>query len=127
MDRVVLVAHLKPGSRERARELLAEHSSREDIEAAFERHAIFLSETEAVFFFEGPDADRSVRAIFNNPSASEIGHWIPTLRRTVALGAGGVFPRTSGCEEYGMRFRRRADAHRPGRLRPLLRDDDREL
>jgi hypothetical protein len=77
MDRVVLVAHLKPGSRERAQELLVEHASREDLEAAFDRHAIFLSETEAVFFFEGPDADRSVRAILNDPSASEIGHWIP--------------------------------------------------
>ena len=30
------------------------------------------------FFFEGPDADRSVRAIMNDPvSSSEIGHWIP--------------------------------------------------
>ena len=77
MDRIVLVAHLKPGSSERARELLAEHSSREDLKEAFDRHAIFLSETEAVFLFEGPDADRSVRAIFNDPSASEIGHWIP--------------------------------------------------
>ena len=29
-------------------------------------------------FFEGPDADRSVRAIMNDPvSSSEIGHWIP--------------------------------------------------
>ena len=77
MDRVVLVAPLKPGSRQRAQELLAEHAAREDLKVAFDRHAIFLSETEAVFFFEGPDADRSVRAIFNNPSASEIGHWIP--------------------------------------------------
>jgi hypothetical protein len=77
MHRVVLVAHLKPGSRQRAQELLVEHSSREDLKAAFERHAIFLSETEAVFFFEGRDADQSVRAIFNDPSASEIGHWIP--------------------------------------------------
>ncbi len=77
MDRVVLVAHLKPGSRQRAQELLAEHSSREDLKAAFDRHAIFLSDTEAVFFFEGPDADRSVRAIFNDPGASEIGHWLP--------------------------------------------------
>jgi len=77
MDRVVLVAHLKPGSRQRAQELLAEHSSREDLKAAFDRHAIFLSETEAVFFFEGQDAEGSVRAIFNDPTASEIGHWIP--------------------------------------------------
>jgi hypothetical protein len=77
MDRVVLVAHLKPGSRQRAEELLAESSSREDINAAFDRRAVFLSETEVVFFFEGPDAETSVGAIFNDPSESEIGHWIP--------------------------------------------------
>ncbi len=77
MDRIVLVAHLKPGSSERAHELFAQHSAREDLKEAFDRHAIFLSESEAVFLFEGPDADASVRAIFNDPSASEIGHWIP--------------------------------------------------
>jgi len=78
MDRVVLVARLKPNSRERVQELVAEYPSPEGLTAAFDRHAIFLSETEVVFFFEGPDADRSVRAILNDPvSSSEIGHWIP--------------------------------------------------
>jgi hypothetical protein len=77
MDRVVLVARLKPNSRERAQELLAEYPSHEGLRAVFDRHAVFLSETEAVFFFEGPDADRSVTAILNDPSLTEIGHWLP--------------------------------------------------
>src|SRR5439155_22540484 len=77
MDRVVLVARLKPNSRERVQELVAEYPSPEGLTAAFDRHAIFLSETEVVFFFEGPDADRSVRAILNDQvSSSEIGHCI---------------------------------------------------
>jgi hypothetical protein len=77
MDRYVLVARLKPEGRERAQELLAEYPLREGLSAAFDRQAIFLSESEVVFFFEGPDADRSVTAILNDPSLTEIGHWIP--------------------------------------------------
>ena len=68
MDRVVLVARLKPDSRERAQELLAEHPLREGPRAAFDREAIFLSETEVVFFVEGPDVDRSVKAILSQSS-----------------------------------------------------------
>jgi hypothetical protein len=77
MDRYVLAARLKPDSHERAQELLAEHPLHQGLRAAFDREAIFLSETEVVFFVEGPDADKSVTAIFNDPSLTEIGHWIP--------------------------------------------------
>ena len=54
MDRFVLVARLKPDGRQRAEELLAEHSALGDedlLETALDRHAIFLSETEVVFHF----------------------------------------------------------------------------
>jgi hypothetical protein len=60
--------------------LLAEHSAfgDEQLEAAFERHVIFLSETEVVFLFEGESAPESVRAIFNDPVQSAlVGHWLP--------------------------------------------------
>ena len=77
MDRYVLLARLKPGSRERAQELLAEHPMHEGAWATFDREAVFLSETEVVFFVEGPDADKSVKAIFDDPSETEISHWIP--------------------------------------------------
>jgi hypothetical protein len=77
MDRLVLVARLKPNSRQRAQELLAEHASDERLRAAMDRQAIFLSETEVVFLFEGPDADSTVRAIVIDPSSTGIGHWIP--------------------------------------------------
>jgi hypothetical protein len=77
MERLVLVAQLKPNSRERARELIAEYSVNEDLSRAFDRQGIFLSETEVVFFLEGPEAKLTVREILNDPSATEIGHWIP--------------------------------------------------
>jgi hypothetical protein len=80
MDRFVLTARLKPGGHQRAQTLLAEHSalSTGELEKAFDRHAIFLSETEVIFLFEGEGTDESVRALFNDPVRSAvIGHWLP--------------------------------------------------
>lgn len=80
MDRFVLAARLKPDGHQRAQTLLAEHSalSTGDLEKAFDRHVIFLSETEVIFLFEGEGAHESVRALFNDPVRSAlIGHWFP--------------------------------------------------
>lgn len=44
----------------------------------FERFSVYLSEFEVVFLVEGPDAESSVREIFNDPVRStEIGPWLP--------------------------------------------------
>jgi hypothetical protein len=67
MERVVLVAALRPGTRERVLELTEEQASHEPITA---RTGIFLSETEVVFFFEGAGADEIVRVILNDPVRS---------------------------------------------------------
>jgi hypothetical protein len=80
MDRFVLSARLRPDGHQRAQTLLAEHSalSTEELEKAFNRHVIFLSETEVIFLFEGEGANESVRALFNDPVRSAlIGHWLP--------------------------------------------------
>ncbi len=78
MDRFVLLARLKPNGRERARELLEERTTGGDAELAFQRRAIFLSESEVIFFFEGRDADKSCRAILDDPARSTaIGPWLP--------------------------------------------------
>jgi hypothetical protein len=80
VDRFVLTARLKPDGRERAEMLLAEHAAfgAEQLEAAFDRHAIFLSETEVIFLFEGQGAPEAVRALFNDPARSTlVGHWLP--------------------------------------------------
>lgn len=72
MHRFVLAARLTPDGRKRAETLLAEHSAlgAEELEAAFDRHAIFLSDTEAIFLFEGEGAHEAVRALFNDPARS---------------------------------------------------------
>ncbi len=80
MDRFVLAARLKPDGYQRAQALLTEHSALggEDLEKAFDRHVIFMSESEVIFLFEGEGAHESVRALFNDPVRSAlIGHWLP--------------------------------------------------
>ena len=80
MDRFVLAARLKPDGRRRAEALLADHAAlgNEELETAFDRHAIFLSETEVMFLFEGEGAHEAVRALFDDPVRSSlIGHWLP--------------------------------------------------
>ena len=75
MERLVLIARLKPEGRDRALELIAEHQAGA---TEFERYAVFLAEGEIVFFLEGPDADKKVRAMLNDPVRSTvIGHWLP--------------------------------------------------
>jgi hypothetical protein len=63
MDRVVLVARLRPYARERARELLAEERARDSVEPA-DRKAIFMSDSEIVFLFEGPELEESLREVY---------------------------------------------------------------
>jgi hypothetical protein len=82
VDRFVLAARLKPDGRRQAETLLAEHAAfgAEELETAFDRHAIFLSETEVIFLFEGEGANEAVRALFNDPVRSTlISHWLPLL------------------------------------------------
>jgi hypothetical protein len=80
VDRFVLVARLKPGGRQRAEELLAEHDALggAELEPAVDRHAIFLSETEVVFLFEGEGSREWVRAVMNDPVQSTlVTPWLP--------------------------------------------------
>jgi hypothetical protein len=77
VDRVVVVARLKPGGRERAEELLTEEGGRLH-EGLFKRGAVLLSDSEVIFLLEGDDADETVRTILNDPAESTvIGHWLP--------------------------------------------------
>ena len=53
MKRLAVVARLKPGAAERAKELVAKGPPFDLEEDGFERHAVYLSKTEVVFVFEG--------------------------------------------------------------------------
>lgn len=67
MERVVLVAALRPGVRERAVELVEMQAEEEPVTL---RQGIYLSDSVVVFFFEGPEAEEAVREILNDPVRS---------------------------------------------------------
>jgi hypothetical protein len=75
VDRLVLIASLKPDARERIRELISAHQA--DEKSDLQRFGVFLAADEVVFFFEGPDADKRLREIMNDPARTEISHWLP--------------------------------------------------
>jgi hypothetical protein len=76
-ERVVLLAALKPGARERARELLEEVANSEEKEAVTERQSVFLSDRDVVFLFEGEGARASVRELLDDPVRSTfLGSWL---------------------------------------------------
>jgi len=53
MSRLVIIAPLRPGGRERALSLLREGPPFDLDTTKFDRHQVFLTEREAVFVFEG--------------------------------------------------------------------------
>jgi hypothetical protein len=55
VERLVVIARLKPGGRDRADELIAQYGSGEDVAPEFERLGIFLAEGEIIFGVEGRD------------------------------------------------------------------------
>jgi hypothetical protein len=74
----MLVARLGHGKRERAEQLLTDEARADAPEDAFDRGAIFLSDSEVVFLFEGASAAEAVRAILNDPVKSNvIAPWLP--------------------------------------------------
>ena len=78
MDRVVLLARLKDGARDRAEQLLTDAARADAPQDAFERGTIFLTDREIVFLFEGADADETVRAILDDPVRSTVlTPWLP--------------------------------------------------
>ncbi len=77
-ERVILLAALKPGARERALELLEKATENEDNEAVTERQSVFLSDRDVIFLFEGEGARASVRELLNDPVRSTfLGSWLP--------------------------------------------------
>jgi hypothetical protein len=67
MERVVLVAEIRPETLDRALEIVAEQTDQAPIT---DRQGLFLSDSVVVFFFEGPDAEEAVREILNDPVRS---------------------------------------------------------
>jgi hypothetical protein len=85
-ERVAVVAKLRPGSRERAGQILAKGAPYELGEAGFRRHSVFLAEEAVVFVFEGLDIEGLVRDLVDDPTRSAaFSVWGPLLEGTPAL------------------------------------------
>lgn len=67
MDRLAIVARLKSGSEVRAAELIARGAPFDPEERGFDRHVVFLSATEVVFVFEGPEVNAHLDDLIENP------------------------------------------------------------
>jgi len=71
VERLALIARLKPGSEPRARELIAKGPPFDLQEGGFVRHSIFLSSLEVVVVFEGHQVEWSVDSLIDEPF-----HWM---------------------------------------------------
>ena len=63
MERVIVVAPLREGSREVARMLLESGPPFDPAEVGLAAHSVLLTESEAVFVFEGEDAGSVVQEL----------------------------------------------------------------
>jgi hypothetical protein len=85
-ERLAVVARLRPGSAERARQILAEGAPYELGEAGFRRHSVFVAEETVVFVFEAPGIEGLVRELVDDPTTSTtFSVWGPLLEGTPVL------------------------------------------
>jgi hypothetical protein len=90
-ERVAVVAGLRPGSRERAAEILAKGAPYGLTFAGFRRHSVFLAEGTVVFVFEGPGIQGLVRDLVNDPAPlGRVQHLGTASRRDSRACARGV-------------------------------------
>lgn len=94
MRRVAVIVHLEEGAQARAAELIAQGPPFDLEDTEFERHAVFLSKEEAVFVFEGVDAewqlDDLVSDAFHPQLQKMLGAWRPLVKGEARL-AGEVY------------------------------------
>ncbi len=67
VNRLAIVARLKDGAEGRAAELIDRGPPFDPASIGFERHYVFLSATEVVFVFEGPEVEWLVDDLVDNP------------------------------------------------------------
>ena len=74
MQRLAVIAKLKPDSEARAAELIEQGPPFNPKEAGFERHSVYLTGDHAVFVFEGGQLDELLRYVVKDPSSAGAFH-----------------------------------------------------
>jgi hypothetical protein len=67
VERLALIARLKPGSYPRAKELIAKGPPFDVQASGFVRHSVFLSSSEVIFVFEAPEVEWLVDSLVYEP------------------------------------------------------------
>lgn len=83
MDRLAVIARLRPGRADEARRLISEGPPFELAALRMQRHAIYVSSDEVVFVFEGPEVGWTVEDLVNDPVISAaFSGWGPLIEGT---------------------------------------------
>lgn len=103
MDRLVLVARLRPGCYDTAAQLVAAGPPFDPAAAGFARHTVYLTPGEAVFVFEAPEVEWLVGGLVDDPVISaSFGAWHaliegpPRLARELYAWERAAAPRATG-------------------------------
>lgn len=70
MESLVVVAHLKPDAYDEACALINQGPIFALEDTGLTRNAVFCTQREVIFLFEGPDAESTVERMLNDPVAS---------------------------------------------------------
>ena len=80
MQRIAVIAQLQPGSAEQAKRLIADGPPFDPADLGLTGHDVYLGQTTVVFVFEGPDVERRVAELVNDPARSaSFSAWAPML------------------------------------------------
>jgi hypothetical protein len=83
MQRIVVIAKLKPDSHVAAAEILRAGPPYDPGDIGLVRHGVYLSGSEVVFVFEGPDVEQRLSRLLNDRAASSaFAVWAPLLEGT---------------------------------------------
>jgi len=79
MQRIAVVARLKPGTLDRARKLIANGPPFDPESIDLQRHTVYVSDDHVVFVFEGGRVNALVRAAEEGAGAAALVAWEPIL------------------------------------------------
>ena len=80
MQRIAVIAKLKPETEERATELIEGGPPFDPDKLGFDSHTVYLSGNQVVFVFEGGRLDHLLHAVVRDPAnLSTFGQWEPLI------------------------------------------------
>jgi hypothetical protein len=80
MQRVAVIARLKPNTEKRATELIETGPPFDPDQLGFDRHSVYLSGNQVIFVFEGGRLDQLLHGVIRNPdNVRAFGAWEPLI------------------------------------------------